>query len=200
MNKKKLVFKQFSIDSKDFYNRFLKYIVFISYCIYFVYSLFYNDSTTLPKANHKYEYYSRDTGLKMTLNAKFPKYLLHIHSFASFVLVMGAFFLKFSTLQLAKASNVKIIKLYKSLHVLVGYATLIAAICMAVAGFFLGYYSDLDNFETFSYFFAGPWFVFFFGIYYSAKWKLWGWHRVLGNMLVKGCIAVPLVRILGSYL
>lgn len=89
---------------------------------------------------------------------------------------------------------------YKKLHKYVGFAVLISAFSMAAAGFYLGYFSNLDYFETFSYFFALPWFIWFFSIYITIKMKKFGLHRILSNSLVKGCIAVPLTRLLGAFL
>jgi len=69
---------------------------------------------------------------------------------------------------------------------------------MNTGGYLMGSYSLLDKFTTFSFFFALPWWLWIIGIYFTARVKYLRWHRLLSNMLLKGCLAVPCSRLTGA--
>ena len=69
---------------------------------------------------------------------------------------------------------------------------------MDAAGYAMGRFSSFSHFDTFSVLFALPFAVWLVGIWLTAT---RGWlqtHRLLSNMLLKGCIATPLARAGGA--
>ena len=85
-------------------------------------------------------------------------------------------------------------------HRRLGYCILLACAIMDGAGYYMGRYSAFPHFETFSVWFALPFAVWLILIPLTAKLKLLHTHRLLSNMLVKGCIATPLSRVGGAHL
>ena len=71
---------------------------------------------------------------------------------------------------------------------------------MDAAGYAMGRFSSFAHFDTFSVLFAAPFALWLVGIWLTAT---SGWlrtHRLLSNMLLKGCIATPLARAGGALL
>lgn len=58
----------------------------------------------------------------------------------------------------------------------------------------MGRYSLFNDFMTFNMFFALPWVIWIFGIYWSANNSRIRFHRLFTNMLLKGCCSVPFSR------
>ena len=71
---------------------------------------------------------------------------------------------------------------------------------MDAAGYAMGRFSSFAHFDTFSVLFALPFAIWLVSIWVTAKAKWLQTHRLLSNMLLKGCIATPLARAGGALL
>jgi hypothetical protein len=69
---------------------------------------------------------------------------------------------------------------------------------MAYGGFKLSLNSKLNNFQIFKFIFASPWIIFIATVLFSAKIKAFKWHAFFANLMYKGCLAVPIARVLGG--
>jgi hypothetical protein len=161
-----------------------------------------------------------DSGLEMDLKEPFPRWMLAAHAVGACVLVVLTIIQKevvgwMADIVKAKAesyrgASAELLKVLRSpeyatgllrLHRRLGYAILACLAVMDGAGYKLGSeYSAFPGFATFAKFFAAPFALWLVGIWATAK---LGWlqvHRLLANMLLKGCIATPLSRIGGAIL
>ena len=57
---------------------------------------------------------------------------------------------------------------------------------MDVAGYLMAEYSTLQHFDIFIYLFAAPFAFFAVAIYFTASAKRIQYHRLFGNMMLKG--------------
>ncbi len=71
---------------------------------------------------------------------------------------------------------------------------------MDFGGYSMGKYSNLSNFESFIIIFAAPWVIWIIIMLYTILYKSIKLHAFIGNMILKGCISVPLARVSGSFL
>jgi hypothetical protein len=72
---------------------------------------------------------------------------------------------------------------------------------MNLFGFLMAEHSSFDGFNIFIFIFAAPFTIFGLGLYFTAKrGEYIRYHRLFGNMLLKGCIGTPLARYGGSIL
>ena len=136
----------------------------------------------------------------MYLKDFFPNWALKIHGIGGIFVIIQTFYLKYSAhFMLDDYPNNY--KTNKKLHKYVGFINLIVVLCMDFGGFFMGSFSKLNNFDKFVYFFASPFIFWTITLYIFAKKKKYLFiHILMGNMLMKACVAVPLARVLGSYL
>lgn len=135
-----------------------------------------------------------DSGLEMDVTGPFPVWMLRAHGGGACLLVLLTLLQKESVRRMAADAEGA-----TALHRRVGYCCLAALAVMDGAGYALGSgYSKFEGFGTFVKFFAAPFALWLVGIWLSAA---AGWlrtHALLGNMLLKGCIATPLSRLGGA--
>ena len=86
------------------------------------------------------------------------------------------------------------------MHAMIGFFIVLLSLFMAVAGFLLGFHSALPGFLSFSVLFASPWIVWSISVFQTASARRIFLHQYLGNMMLKGCLAVPLSRVVGAVL
>jgi nitroreductase len=143
---------------------------------------------------------SHDVGLKMTLSTRepMPTLLLATHSFAALGLVIATLAQKEGVAAAAR-SETPLAK-WRPRHRALGYAILVMLFFMDAAGYAMGRFSSFAHFDTFSVLFALPFAIWLVSIWVTAKAKWLQTHRLLSNMLLKGCIATPLARAGGALL
>lgn len=71
---------------------------------------------------------------------------------------------------------------------------------MDIGGYAMGQNSKLRNFSTFALYFASPWIIWVILVYFTAIKCKFAFHKYIGNMMLKGCIAVPMARVSGAFL
>eukprot|EP01102_Stenamoeba_stenopodia_P014063 TRINITY_DN4640_c0_g1_i2.p1 TRINITY_DN4640_c0_g1~~TRINITY_DN4640_c0_g1_i2.p1 ORF type:complete len:304 (+),score=60.65 TRINITY_DN4640_c0_g1_i2:278-1189(+) len=138
--------------------------------------------------------------IKFLSTSCFEGSLLSLHSIAAAFLFLLVAIQKYTV---QRMKDDKDYKTYADIHRNVGYICLIVIPTMALGGFLLGGYSSFENFSYFSVVFAAPFVFWTLGIYWTAQKyssSMISAHRLLGNMLLKGCVAVPLARVFGSLL
>jgi len=205
---------QLIADAKDFFNRQLKYVIYIFITIYvalflfnkYIYNWFVHNTinkTAFVNDNGKSAHVAADSGLVMNFK-NFRTYdfrIYHnIHAFFAIGIFMIVLFQKFTVSKMAKYIDGTFYNAFLEYHVYCGKFCLFCVLIMDFCGLFLGRYSTWENFQTFNLFFFAPWIFMVIGIYGYAKQKTIHLHRYFGNMLLKGCIATPLARIAGSIL
>ena len=178
-------------DSADEFNKFAKWFI-IPIVILYVCFILVQPHIVYPVAEG-YQTIARDSGLLMKTIQPFPEYLLSMHWIMAVLLFLLVFFQKLTVYKMLSGWR-------KKVHSKVGYAILFLIGGMNYAGYKLGDYSSLPNFDWFIIVFAAPWAIWMVSIYITIKLKQIMLHRFLSNMLVKGCIAVPMARIVGSSL
>ena len=193
--------KQVKSDATDVYNIYVKKIIVIAMLGYAVKFCITMSSYELNNDNdNKILYKSSDVGLKMKINEMFPSIYINLHSIFAILSVILIMIQK----ELIRRNYLKdkIIKYlsFWTLHYYLGYIIITCVLIFDFNGFFMRIYSDWDDFDYFSYFFFAPWIIMIMGIYFTAKLQLWKYHRLFGNMLLKGCIATPIARFAGSVL
>ncbi len=184
-------------DASDLYHRRLKLVLVPVLGAYALNALFARSSAARVRGEvGEWLSISGDSGLRMALRAPFPPLLLAAHSVGAVVLMALTLFQKEVVRAMARD-----LAGYVALHRRIGYAALAALAVMDAAGYAAGSaYSAFPGFSTFAKGFALPFAIWLVGIWATA-WA--GWlrsHALLGNMLVKGCIATPLSRIGGACL
>ena len=191
----KAVCAEIALDSVDFWNRWLQYLVLPLLSVYAAIALFRNrDEQPTQVSENEFEFVARDSGQRMIVQTPFPDFLLQAHTFTALALFMLTFTQKLLLPRMAET------RLRVQLHRYAGYVILALSSAMAAAGFAMRSYPSIPGFATFSYFFAAPWLFLSITVLASARSKDIALHRLLGNMLLKACIAVPLSRIMGAVL
>jgi Ni,Fe-hydrogenase I cytochrome b subunit len=136
---------------------------------------------------------ARDSGLRMKIKKEFSGILRNLHSFAGLALIVAMLVQKYWVLL-----NMPV---YKKIHRWIGLFILSAMCVMAIAGYYLGKDSEFSNFDNFSVLFAFPWIFWVFAIYITiVVYKSKVWHNFFADMAFKGCLAVPLARLSGTFL
>jgi hypothetical protein len=181
-------------DSKDIYNRGLKWFILIFMGWYIVRSLITQHEDEAD--NGIFTSTARDSGLKMHMKQFPPESLLNLHAISGFLLCIFVLVQKHTIILMLEKSYKK----YAYLHKYLGYTILTLISAMVYGGYALGAYSAFASFDIFSFFFALPFVLWIVGIYYTARASMITFHRLLGNMLLKGCVAVPMSRIGGAFL
>ncbi len=87
-----------------------------------------------------------------------------------------------------------------NVHPNLGHAVVVLMAGMAYGGFQMRQASDFPAFQAAMLYFVAPWVIFIVGILATASYKLAVLHAVLGNLVVKACVAVPVARLLGTAL
>lgn len=183
-------------DSKDAYNTWVRWIA-VPFILCYVFLTVSGLSASLLEdgMDDGHVYISRDTGLKMTTLSPFHKGLIATHMWSGIILCLLTLFQKHVVLKMSTAY-----RSYRDLHGSLGFFILLLSLSMSAAGFLLGFHSALPNFVLFSVLFASPWVCWSLAIWWSATVRRIYFHRLLGNMMLKGCLAVPISRIVGSFL
>ena len=213
-----IVGDQLIADSSDFFNRRLKYILYVfvtAYVVVFsfnrtVFNVFQGFSAGTNSTEGGQVHAAADSGLLMNLrnfrNREFYTYQRLHSSFAvgAFVMVL---FQKFTVSKMAfyasakkytKAARNRFYDGFLQYHKFFGKICIISVFIMDICGLFVGKFSAWDNFQTFNLYFFLPWIFMIVGIYGTARTSTMHFHRFFGNMLLKGCIATPFARIAGS--
>ncbi len=86
------------------------------------------------------------------------------------------------------------------LHKGLGYLVLVFMAWMVMGGLLMSPFPVCDTFPIFNVFFALPWIVWIVELIRSGASRAIVYHRIMGNLAVKGCVAVPLARILSAAL
>jgi hypothetical protein len=192
------------LDADDFYNRYGRWVV-LPALLWYLYNIFSTPSMLeeLAKVNDTrpdavLTSVARDSGLKMTMKTVPPEYLVNLHSMSGLALFLCVMVQKHTVREMVFKSYKK----YAPIHRAVGCLCLLFICGMTFGGYMLGAYSAFEGFDIFSIFFAAPWICWLFGIYLTGQptTRMLSVHRLLGNMLLKGCIAVPISRIAGAAL
>ena len=149
-----------------------------------------------------FDYFSPE-GLRMTLSAAFPTDWLNIHYYCAVLLVPAALLQKHFIRKMdpSGAKNKEEQTFYrKNVHPNLGHATVMLMVGMALGGYKIRDVSTFPNFLTAMIYFVAPWAVFIVGIIFTAYYKWTKLHAILGNCVVKSCVAVPLARMLSTAL
>ena len=152
---------------------------------------------------------ARDSGLRMEITSPFPEFQLIMHGVSAVLLFVLIVIQKESVRAMLGApatcpnlfswSGITPIAALRW-HRRIGRCCCVLMLLLAAPGFLLCRYSSWEHFEMFAYFFAAPWLCWAVSIYLTATPRLIHMHRFVGNMALKGCIAVPLSRIAGATL
>ena len=214
----RLVKDQLIADSSDFFNRKLKYPLYVfvtGYVVFFlinrtVFNVFEGSPAVANSTEDGQVHVAADSGLLMNLrnfrNREFYTYQRLHSSFAvgAFVMVL---FQKFTVSKMAfyasakkytKAARNRFYDGFLQYHKFFGKLCVASVFIMDICGLFVGKFSAWKNFQTFNLYFFLPWIFMIIGIYGTARSSTMHLHRFFGNMLLKGCIATPFARIAGS--
>lgn len=185
-------------DANDLYHRRIKYVALPVLSVYVVHAL-WACTKVLARGSPGGDGVKMSIGgdgLKMNLTAPFPPWMLAAHSIGACVLVALTLVQKGMAAQWLVEVPAAALR-----HRRLGYMILVALAVMDSAGYAMGSgYSAFPGFATFAKFFAAPFALWLVGIWLTAR---AGWlhaHALLGNMLLKGCIATPLSRLGGAAL
>ena len=149
---------------------------------------------------------ARDSGLRMSLKQPLNEMWLAVHALTG----MGLLFLVMSQKWSIQFG-------YAKIHRYVGYVVLAISLTMSISGFLLGAASSWVHFDTFSFFFALPWFFWAVVIYATARYRYWRLHRLFANQMFKvrfggfffvlckqffqkGVLTVPISRLAGGFI
>ncbi len=200
-----------SEDSEDFYNRRLAWLLLPLAVAWLVWT--FGVRSALPSHSDDLVSVSRDAGLRMTLKQPFPPWLLWAHSISGALLLAGAMLQKRLVSQMARGEG------GGDWHRRTGYALAALMLVMSGAGFLMSPYSTWNNFTAFSVAFAAPWVGWAAAIVVSGRRRKvrmrvredkkneelccansaqYGFHRLMGNQMLKGCLAVPAARLAGA--
>lgn len=138
---------------------------------------------------------SRDTGVVLPLAAEIPPCSLNLHFFSATALLALVQLQKFSAVAMYHGSGSQVDGIAKK-HVQSGYVTAAMMIGMGVSGIVAGKTIQGKNAFAFNVLFGVPWLFWGIELVRSARSKSWMYHAYLGNMALKGTIAVPLARVL----
>ena len=152
---------------------------------------------------------ARDSGLRMEITSPFPESQLITHGVAA-VLLFVLIVIQKESVRAMRGAPLRCPNIFSWVgassdaamrwHRRIGRCCCVLMVVLAAPGFLLCRHSSWEHFETFSYFFAAPWLCWAAAIYLTATPRLIHTHRFVGNMALKGCIAVPLSRIAGAAL
>ena len=183
-------------DSKDIYNKYVKWVVMV-FLGWYVFRVIMNKTEEMVGVGEGGIRVSiaRDSGLKMIVS-EFPSaFLPNLHAISGILLCALVLVQKQNVLLMMKSY-----KTYAFVHKWLGYIILGLISAMVYGGYMLGKFSAFKGFDVFSVFFAAPWVIWIACIYYTARPSMISIHRLLSNMMLKGCIATPLSRIAGALL
>jgi len=196
-------------DANDIYNRFLCWLIWPSLAFYAIFTIFnsHTDVTAVDAdANTLLISIARDSGLRMSMKKFPPSLLLGLHWCSGLALFIAVVLQKHTVLKMFRSSFSR----FSLLHRKLGYLIFLLIASMTIGGYALGSYSAFDQFDVFSVFFALPWALWLIGLWWTATkttttttttsttHSSLSLHRFLGNMLLKGCISVPISRLVGS--
>jgi hypothetical protein len=181
-------------DTADAYTTWARWIV-VPLLVAYVGVAVFSEHEVAELEGGKFSYAARDTGLKMTTTAPFQSSILKTHLWCGLALVVVTLVQKTTVGWMASSYQD-----YRDIHGMFGFFVLMLSFTMSGAGFLLGFQADLPNFRIFSVFFAAPWVLWSVSVWFTAAPRRIHLHRLLGNMMLKGCIAVPLSRISGAVL
>ena len=184
---------QIALDTTDSYHTFKPFLLLLL-GIYLVVFLLNHHITQVDPRTKLQTSIAKD-GLRLGVNEEIPEWLVNVHAGCAMTLLAMAI--------LQKEVVVKMRDKYAEFiatHRFLGRACLLLIGVMDAAGFVMGRWSRFENFNILSILFAAPWVVFLVGLYFTATPKWMVWHRIFGNMLLKGCIATPLSRWCGALL
>ena len=179
-------------DAGDLYHRRLGPVLAVAAAAWLVWAFGVSSGRVERLADGTLVSFSRDAGLKMTLREAMPRVLLRTHS------VGGAALLFSAMLQKWLAGRMLGSRAAVTWHRFNGYACLFLMACMALPGYLMGPFSAWERFETFSVGFAAPYAFWIVTIALTAYFRLYRWHRLFANQALKGCITVPLARLVGG--
>jgi hypothetical protein len=185
--------EELKLDRSDAYNRWVRYVAVPALTAYGAMTVL--SSHTVEEKDGMFRYAARDTGLVMTTTSVFPKSLLATHMWSGIALFTLTVIQKAVVYGMSTSY-----KYYRDIHGALGFFILLLSLSMAAAGFGLGLHSALPSFVAFSVLFSAPWVFWSVSVWWSASMKRIQLHRLLGNMMLKGCLAVPLSRVVGSVL
>jgi hypothetical protein len=195
-------------DRIDAWNRFARLILLPLLAIYALVALVQTHRTemivdTVDRQDGNgpvYTAMSRDSGLRMSLRAPFPDWLLSMHTHAVIALLCGVFAQKHLIRVAADSFSRAEGRQALLVHSYLGYAVVVLIMAMDIAGFMMAPCSALDSFNVFIYAFAAPWPLIVGVLVFAARTRRHELHALAGNALVKACFAVPLSRLLGAAL
>eukprot|EP01091_Cochliopodium_minus_P008321 TRINITY_DN1864_c0_g1_i1.p1 TRINITY_DN1864_c0_g1~~TRINITY_DN1864_c0_g1_i1.p1 ORF type:complete len:262 (-),score=40.47 TRINITY_DN1864_c0_g1_i1:24-809(-) len=186
-------------DSNDIYNRKFKYIIIPLVALYLINAIV-NRSTIKRKEDGQFSSIAKDSGLTTTLSSEF-NYDIVLHSLGGLLLFVCVLYQKYLVIKMRDTFGGKDYKSYEELHRVIGFLTFGSILVMDFAGYIAGNKVSWPGFaDFFIYIFSFPWIVWLFAIYLTAAALKYEEHRLFGNMLLKGCIAVPFARLAGGYL
>eukprot|EP00045_Choanoeca_perplexa_P001899 m.22250 g.22250 ORF g.22250 m.22250 type:complete len:184 (-) comp11223_c0_seq1:38-589(-) len=128
-----------------------------------------------------------------------PAVPLSAHAIAAGILVGQAYFQKWTALKLPLTASSKPSSVVVA-HRTNGYLTMAAMLTMATSGFVLGRHGRFPGLSYFNFAFAAPWLGMCYQLYRSVQSRDWLYHQLIGNMIVRSCLAVPLARVIGAML
>ena len=140
----------------------------------------------------------------MTLSSLFPRRLLTVHKVAGVLLLPLVFLqkhmvpaMRYRSGSCDRRNRWLHPEVARRIHVVVGYSIVAAIGYMAFAGFSLRKHSTFSHFSLAMVGFVAPWVLFLILIPLTV-WKKWAIaHSIVGNVVFKACVAVPLARALG---
>lgn len=188
-------------DSRDFFNRRLKYVVVPLVFFWLARTFFFGVAHVESGSDGGLVSVARDSGLRMSVHSSFPNFLLHLHSYC------GAFLIVSCITQKILVSYMHTSPAWRILHRTNGIFCVLSMVLMSVAGYAMNPYSKWPNFAIFSVFFAAPWltwctiFLAPYALPSLKKKKSWRHvHAFVGNMTLKGSLTVPAARWCGALL
>lgn len=194
-------------NSTDTYSRtWLRFLLPVALSAYLALVLLTPSQTTAAAAATTGEAvrYTSPEGLRMTLDGPFSAALLKIHYVAGVALIPLALVQKHLLTRMVTpgtpSGDARALWIRDAVHPALGGTIVTCMLAMAVAGYMLRTPSTFPGFSTAMVFFVAPWAVFIAGIGFSASWGFKVVHAVIGNCIVKACVAVPLARLSGTAL
>ena len=193
MKKSSRIQQQITFDTLDSYHAVKPFVLCVLgiYGIVFVVNRHITQADPLTNAQTSV---AKD-GLRLGVSEEIPEWLVNTHAFCAVAALVLALMQKEMMVNLNQEYGK-----YISTHRLFGKTCLVLVGVMDAAGYAMGKWSSFANFTVLSVLFAAPWLVFVAGIYFTAKPSLIVWHRIFGNLLIKGCIATPISRWCGALL
>jgi hypothetical protein len=149
------------------------------------------------ESNSQEIHHSRDVGMRFDLLNSLPAVPLAVHTIAAGLLLAQAYFQKYSAMYMLPDTCIYTSTVVKA-HRVNGYLTLASMSAMAIGGFELGRHGRFPGLRLFNFAFAVPWVVMIQQLYVSIKSRDWLYHQLVGNMIVRSCLAVPLARVFSA--